>query len=74
MLMLILMTLNLMQGHSGSAKAKYQRCMLLATKQAIRIKLAIFYMTLTLQMLIWVDHLVFVFCIILYGTKGSFQV
>ena len=39
-LMLILMTLTLMQHHSGSAKQKHQRCMLLATKQAISIKLA----------------------------------
>ena len=39
MLMLVLMTL--MQGHSGSANAKDQQCMLSATKQAISIKLAI---------------------------------
>ena len=38
MLILVLMTLTLMQGHSGSAKN--QRCMLSATKQAISIKLA----------------------------------
>ena len=38
--MLVLMTLTLMQGHSGSAKAKNQRCMLSETKQAISIKLA----------------------------------
>ena len=35
MLMLISMTFILMQGHSGSAKAKNQRCMLSVTKQAI---------------------------------------
>ena len=50
-LMLALMTLTLMQGHSGSAKEKIQRCMLSAAKQAISIKLATmvghFYMTLT---------------------------
>ena len=40
MLMLVLMTLTLMQGHSGSAKARNQRSMLSATKQAISIKLA----------------------------------
>ena len=33
------MTLALMQGHSGSAKAKNWRCMLSATKQTISIKL-----------------------------------
>ena len=61
MLMLVLITLTFMQGHSGSAKAKNQHCMLSATKQAIRIKLAtmvaIFYVTL--QTSIWLDHLVF---------------
>ena len=40
LLMLVSMTLTLMQGHSGSAKAKNQRCMLSATKQAISIELA----------------------------------
>ena len=40
MLTLVLMTVTLMQGHSGSAKEKIQRCMLSATKQAITIKLA----------------------------------
>ena len=40
MVILILMTLTLMKGHSGLAKAKNQGCMLLATKQAISIKLA----------------------------------
>ena len=40
MLMLVSITLTMMQGHSGSAKAKNQRCMLSATKQAIRIKLS----------------------------------
>ena len=39
-LMLVSMTLTLMQGHSGSAEAKNQRCMLSATKQTISIKLA----------------------------------
>ena len=68
MLMLILMTLTLMQGHSGSANAKNQCCcMPSATKQAISIKIATnaghFYMTLTLQthIYIWLDHLVFRF-------------
>ena len=65
MLVLVLMTLNLMHGHSGSAKAKNQRCMLSlsATKEAINIKLATmvvhFYVTLTLQMFIWLDYVVF---------------
>ena len=36
-LILILMTLALMQSHSGLAKAKNQRCMLSPTKQAICI-------------------------------------
>ena len=40
LLMLVLVTLTLMQVHSGSAKAKSQRCILSATKQAISIKLA----------------------------------
>ena len=40
MLMLFLMTLTLMQGHGGSTKAKNQRCMLSATKQAINIERA----------------------------------
>ena len=38
MLMLVSITLTLMQGHSGSAMAKNQRCMISATKQAISIK------------------------------------
>ena len=62
MLALISMILTLMQGHSGSAKAKNLRCMLAATKQAISIKLATttgqFYVTLTLQTFTWLDHLV----------------
>ena len=75
MLMLVSMTLTLMhKGHSGSAKAKNQRCMLSVTKQAIIIKLATmsvcgiehvclvghFYMTLTLalQTFIWLVQLV----------------
>ena len=40
MLMFFLMTLTLMKGHSGSVKAKNQRCILSETKQAISIKLA----------------------------------
>ena len=40
-LILVSMILTLMQGHSGLAKAKNQRWMLSATKQAISIKLAI---------------------------------
>ena len=54
MLMLVLMTLTLMQGYGGLTKAKNQRCMLSATKQAISIKLAttvdfVFNVTLTLN-------------------------
>ena len=53
--MLVLITLTLMLRHSGLAKAKSQRCMLSATKQAINIKLATkvghVYVTLTLQTL-----------------------
>ena len=58
MLMLVSMTLTLMQGHSGSAKAKKNRfCMLLATKQAMSIELATMvghsrYVTLTLHIYI----------------------
>ena len=37
---LMLVSMTLTQGHSGSAKAKNQRCMLSATKQAISIKLS----------------------------------
>ena len=40
MLMLVSMTLTLMQGHSGSAKAKSQRWIISTSKQAISIKLA----------------------------------
>ena len=40
MLVLVLKTFTLMQGHSGLAKLKNQRCMLSITKQAISIKLA----------------------------------
>ena len=40
MLMLVSMILTLIQGRSGTAKAKNQRCMLSATKQAISIRLA----------------------------------
>ena len=39
MLMVLVLT-TLMQGQSGSAKAKRQRCMLSETKQAISIGLA----------------------------------
>ena len=39
MLMLVSMGLTLMQGHSGSATAKHQRCIISTTKQAISIKL-----------------------------------
>ena len=62
MFMLVSMTLTLMQGHSGLAKAKTQRWIISTSKQAIRIKLARtvshFYVTLTLQMFIWFDQLV----------------
>ena len=40
MLMLVAMTLDSMQGHSRSAKANHQRCMLSATKQTLSIKLS----------------------------------
>ena len=40
MLMLVPVTLNWMQGYSGSAKANNSRGILSATKQAISIKLA----------------------------------
>ena len=40
MLMLILMTLTLVQGHSGTEKAKKQRWIISTTEQAISIKLA----------------------------------
>ena len=40
MLMLVLITLTVMQGHGGLATAKNQHCMLSATKQVISIKLA----------------------------------
>ena len=38
--MLVFMTFTLMQGHSGSAKAKNQHCMVSTTKQAITVILA----------------------------------
>ena len=41
MLKLVFITLTLIQGHSGSAKAKYKCWIILTTKQATRIKLAI---------------------------------
>ena len=63
MLMLVSITLTVMQGHGGSTKANNQRYMLSATKQAISVKPATtvghFYVTLTLQIRIWLDHLVF---------------
>ena len=63
MLMLVLITLTLKQGHSESAKAKNQRCMLSASTQAISIKLptmvGYIYMTSTLQTFIWIIHLVY---------------
>ena len=40
LLMLISMTLTLMQGHSGLAKANIQCLIILTTKQATHIKLA----------------------------------
>ena len=40
MSMLVSMTLTLTQGHTGSAKAKYQRWIISTTMQAISIKLA----------------------------------
>ena len=73
MLMLVSMTLALLQGHSGSAKANNQRWMLSATRQAICIKhvcvlqrtsffsFFLFYLTLILQMFIWLIHLVLLF-------------
>ena len=39
-ILLVSMTLPLMQGHSGSAKTKHQRCMLLETNHAISINIA----------------------------------
>ena len=40
MLMLVLMTLTLMQGHSGSAEEQIQRATISTTKQVISINLA----------------------------------
>ena len=63
MVMLVWMTLIVMQGHSGSAKATIQCWIISTTKPATRIKLAttvsdlFFYGTLTLQTFIWLDHL-----------------
>ena len=63
MLMLVLLTLTLMKGHSGSVSANNHRCMLSATKQAKSIKLDTevghFYvtLTLTLQTFTWLNHL-----------------
>ena len=56
MLILISMTFTLMQGHSGSAKVKFQCWIMSTTKQATSIKLgeAIIYV-MTLQMFIWLD-------------------
>ena len=57
LLMLVSMTLTLMQGHSGSAKAKIQYWFILKTKQAKSIKLATtvghFYVIMTLKTIIW---------------------
>ena len=55
----------LMQGHSGSAKAKTWHRIISTTKQALSIKLAttvgLFYVTLTLKMFIWLEQLVLSF-------------
>ena len=72
MLVWVTLTLNLMQGHSGLAKAKNQRCMLSATKQVwISIKLATtvghFLRDLNLDfenMYIWLVQLVFVIVVV----------
>ena len=67
MIMLVLVTLTLMQGHNGSAKAKNQHCMLSATKQAISMKLAtkldhlLRDLDLDCVNVIWFDRLVFNF-------------
>ena len=85
MLMLVLMTVTLMQGHSGSAKANSQRSMLSTTEQAITIKLATtvglfppFYMTLTSQRFIWLYHPVLVFlllaCMYVVGVFAFFDI
>ena len=61
---MLVLTLTLMHGHIGSAKAKNQHCMLSATTQSTSIKLTIngrpffFYATLTLQTYIWLVYLV----------------
>ena len=51
--MLVSMILTLMQGHSGSAKAKYERRIISTTKQAISIRLPTtvghIFVTLTLK-------------------------
>ena len=70
--MLVSMTLSLMQGHSGSAKAKIQCLIVSTTKQATSMTLARtvghFYVTLTLKTFIWLDHLVMYNC----GEKERF--
>ena len=65
-LMLVVMTLILMQGHCGSADEKTQRWIISTSKQVIRFKLStmvgyLFYvaLTLTLKTLLWLDQLVF---------------
>ena len=55
-LMLVSTTLTLMQGHSGSAKAKI-KCWIISTTKQTSIKLlAILYVALTLKRFIWLDH------------------
>ena len=76
MLMLVSMTLTLMRGHSWLAKEKIQGGIILTTKLATSIKLKVvtavghfFYMTLSLQIFIWVDLvLLFVFADLLIET------
>ena len=63
LLMLVSMIMTLMQGHSGSTKAKIQCLIISTTKQATTVNLAttvghLFYMTLTLKTFVWLDHLV----------------
>ena len=63
MLMLVSITLTLMPGHSGSAKAKqiHVECSRQLSKQQLSIKLVTtlghVYVTLTLHTFIWLDHL-----------------
>ena len=53
LLMLVLMTSTLVQGHSGSEKIQ-------STHQRIKLATTVdnFYVTLTLKMFTWLDHLV----------------